>query len=501
MTFQLHDRTFLDDAAKVRFTDDGYLVAMPRVARTGIQLYRGSELGLTGDEASRIIRVYRPEAEVFSTDSMATYAHKPMTDDHPPEAVNAKNWSRYGKGQMGDEIARDGQAIRVPMVLMDHGLVQKFRDGKAELSVGYGCDIEWTPGQTADGKKYDCSQKNIRINHCAVVDAARAGPEFRIGDGSGSSVDFNVYADALAAILKGNINKDDALADASGHLARDSKGTAAYPLMKDGTVYLSSLRACKTDAIAKSDGDVLAAVDTLLSHSNSSTQPTIEDGGAKETKTMANKTIIIDGISVEVGDGPHAGVIERHIKTLSDSVAKLTTDLSSATATHAQAITAKDGEIAKLTTDLSTATVKVTTLEKQVADAVLTPAKLDALVADRAVVQGKARVVMGDKASTLIVDGKTDSEIRRQVVDAQLGALAKGWSDDQVKTSFDTLTKDVDLSKLAAHDAQFIPGGVNDQRLAFSMPPAGGATMIDAALDARDARLQNAWKGEQPTKQ
>lgn len=493
MAFRLYDRLTIDDAAKIRYTQDGYLVAMPRVARTGIQLYRGSELGRMGDDAKKIFRVYRPESEVFHTDSMASYAHKPVTDDHPPEAVNADNWFKYGKGQMGDEVARDGQAIRVPMVLMDGGLIKKFQAGKAELSQGYDCDIVWTSGTSPEGELYDCSMANIRSNHTAVVDAARAGPDYRIGDGTGDArVNMSALAAAMSLILKGNICKDG-LADASeGHLAKD-----AYPILKAGSVSIGSLRAAKTNAIAKGDGDIQAAVDNLLALlPQEPAAPAIQQ---KDTRAM--KTLVIDGITVEVGDGNATEVIQKHIRELSDKLTAAQGQVAAATTTHAAAITAKDGEIAKLTTDLAGATAKVTTLEQQVKDAALTPQKLDALVADRAVVAVKAKVAMGDKASTLIVDGKTDDEIRKQVVDAKLGDLAKGWTPEQIKISFDSLTAGIDPAKVTTQDAAtsgYRPGGIADTARAFSVPMSDAA---EAAAQKRDNRLEAAWKTPAPTAQ
>jgi hypothetical protein len=484
--FNLTDRYAIDAGASMRDTADGYLVANPRVARTGIQLYRGSEVGLTGDDASKIIRVFRPESEVFKDTSMKTFAHKPITDDHPPEAVSASNWGRYGKGQLGDEVARDGQFIRVPMVVMDGSTISKVKGGKSELSVGYTCDIAWGAGTSPEGEEYDAMQKDIGVNHVAIVAAARGGKDLRIGE---AKVDFKVYADALAAISKGNINKESALADASGHLAKDSKGATQYPVMKDGFVFLDSLRACKTDAVAKGEGDVLAALDNLLSQAEISS-PAVKDGTPKEIKM---KTIVIDGITVEVGDGPHADVIQRHIKSLGDANVKLTSDISALTATHDASIKLKDGEIAKLTTGLTEATTKVATLETQVKDAVLTPAKLDALVADRQVIAQKAKAVIGDK---LVIDGKTDGEIRRQVVDAKLADAAKGWTDDQVKISFDTLTAGIDLTKIA-DNSNSRPGGLDAMRNVIADGGGSHSQTKDAAIAARDARLSEAWKGPQ----
>ena len=60
---QLFERIQLGDRSTRRRTSDGYLVAMGKAARTGIQIYSGSEVGRP-DLAQ--VRVYRPADEVFS---------------------------------------------------------------------------------------------------------------------------------------------------------------------------------------------------------------------------------------------------------------------------------------------------------------------------------------------------------------------------------------------------------------------------------------------------
>ncbi|MEY9671484.1 hypothetical protein ABIE93_001418 [Bradyrhizobium elkanii] len=182
MKVELKDNYVFDDAANIRITDDGYLIATPRIARTGIQPYLGSEIGLVGDDARKALKIYRPEHEVFKLDAMRSLAHRPITDNHPPVSVTADNWKKYAVGQSGEDVARDGHFIRVPMVLMDQKIIDKVRAGKAELSVGYDVEVYMVPGTTPDGMAYDGYQQNIRANHIAVVDAARGGPELRIGD-------------------------------------------------------------------------------------------------------------------------------------------------------------------------------------------------------------------------------------------------------------------------------------------------------------------------------
>jgi hypothetical protein len=185
----------LDDGAKITQTRDGYLAAIPRVARTGIQLYRGSELG---QPSKGIVKIFRDEAEVFNKDSLATFAGKPFTDNHPPKMVSAANWKKYSAGDAGDEVLRDGEFIRIPMMLRDAATIKKVQGGKVQLSVGYGCEIDWTPGTTPTGEAYDGRQTGIVVNHIAVVDAARGGDKLAIGDG-GQETNHPLYkADGTA---------------------------------------------------------------------------------------------------------------------------------------------------------------------------------------------------------------------------------------------------------------------------------------------------------------
>lgn len=170
---QFNDTVVLDG---VRRTRDGYLVGDAKIARTGIQTYRAGEIGLTDRQASDVIRVYRPESEVFAQDALASMAHRPMTVDHPAEMVTADNWKRHAVGLTGGDIARDGDFIRVPLTLMDASAIGDFEAGRRELSVGYTCDLVMEAGTTPSGEAYDAIQKSIRANHVALCRTARAAP-------------------------------------------------------------------------------------------------------------------------------------------------------------------------------------------------------------------------------------------------------------------------------------------------------------------------------------
>ncbi|MBG6211690.1 hypothetical protein IWQ49_006381 [Labrenzia sp. EL_126] len=174
---------FVDKAtvAGTRLTGDGYLVADVKTARTGIQTYTGAE---AGKPEMSTVRVYRPADQVFDKESLASYAHRPVTNDHPAEPVTADNWKDHSVGSIGDEVARDGDFVRVPLIVMDGAAIKAVQDGKRELSAGYHCDLEFEDGTTPDGEHYDAIQKNIKINHVAIVSRGRAGSKARIGDGA-----------------------------------------------------------------------------------------------------------------------------------------------------------------------------------------------------------------------------------------------------------------------------------------------------------------------------
>ena len=128
-----------------------------------------------------------------------------MTIEHPPEPITADNWKKYAVGQIGDEVLKDGEYVRVPMVLMDAAAIKAFKeDGKQELSMGYCCDLEWKGGVTDAGEKYDAVQRNIRGNHLAIVGNARGGSKLKLGD-IHTEGDFSM-TDTLRTVIIDGIN-------------------------------------------------------------------------------------------------------------------------------------------------------------------------------------------------------------------------------------------------------------------------------------------------------
>lgn len=179
-----NDSRFVDaiPVNTVRISDDGYLIAEAFVARTGVQQYLGKELGFTDERADRIYSVYRPEDEVKSADSVQTYTHAPVTIGHPDVDVDAQNWKDLAVGEVSTEAQWVDGKLRLPLIIKDANAIELVNSGTKELSAGYKSQLSFEDGTTPEGEHYDAIQKNIRINHLAVVKHGRAGSDFRIGD-------------------------------------------------------------------------------------------------------------------------------------------------------------------------------------------------------------------------------------------------------------------------------------------------------------------------------
>lgn len=164
------------------FTDEGFLRVPGKVARTGIQQYLACELGLDGDP-NRIINVYRPEDEVFNADSLASFDGVDITLQHPDTLVDSNNYSRVSKGVVrGAGTRTDDNFVQCNLLIKAKDTVDAVLSGTCELSAGYTATYDDTPGTAPDGTPYQFKQTNIRINHVAVVDRARAGSSARIFD-------------------------------------------------------------------------------------------------------------------------------------------------------------------------------------------------------------------------------------------------------------------------------------------------------------------------------
>jgi len=312
-----------------RITKDGYFVADALVARANnIQEYLAGELGLQDRNPADMVRVFRPASEVFHKDALASLAHRPITLDHPKESVKATNWRDLAVGDVGDEIVRDGEFVRVSVKVMDSAAIESIRTSRPEFSLGYTAEVTAQDGEY-EGQPYDYVAKTFRYNHLAAVRNARGGTELRIID----------------------------------------------------------------------ERSIIPPENTM-------------------------KLTIGDAKDVDLSDGAAVAVAVGALNTKLADADKARGELAANLATATASVEAKDGEIAALNAKL--------------ADATVTPEKLQAMADARSKLLDSARAVV----PALVADGKSDADIRKEVVAAKLGDAAAAMSDAAIEGAFAVLAAD-----------------------------------------------------------
>lgn len=277
----------------VRRTADGYLVGEAFVARTGIQDYLGSEIDPNNDHGLRdvpVVKVYRPESSVFHKDAMNSYAYRPMTNDHPGgDGVNSQNWKDVAVGNTGGEVIRDGQRVKVPLVLMDAKAISDFEAGKRQLSMGYGAEIIFQDGVTPEGDPYHVSLGPMKMNHLSLVHSARAGEEFRIGDSKPNTpTGGHDMADALRKLLVDGISIDVTEQGAQAIEKLNTKLADAATATKTLTDAHATAIALKDGELAKKDAEIDGLKAKLLSDADIDKRVTARADLISKAKAIAD---------------------------------------------------------------------------------------------------------------------------------------------------------------------------------------------------------------------
>lgn len=178
VTITVNDRHSYAASTKREYTDEGFLRVPGRVARTGVQEYLASELGITDRAPNDIIKVYRPETSVFDELSLSSYSGTDVTIEHPNAMVNSESYRDVSVGVVTGVGVRDGDFVSANMIIKSKDAIKAVESGKVQLSAGYTAVYDEAPADSP----YDFIQSEIRVNHVALVDRARAGHQARLFD-------------------------------------------------------------------------------------------------------------------------------------------------------------------------------------------------------------------------------------------------------------------------------------------------------------------------------
>ena len=183
---------FQDKATEIKnaeLTDEGYLHVPAKVGRTGILVYFKGDGTLdhlpefSDYELGEAIPVLRDEIEAFDQESLKTYRHKVVTNEHPPIGlVDSSSTKAYQVGFTKGSVQRVGDTVKLGLVVTDQSTIRDIQSGKRQISMGYRSKFEIDAGVHPVYGAYKAKQTQIRCNHIAIVKTGRAGPEIAIGD-------------------------------------------------------------------------------------------------------------------------------------------------------------------------------------------------------------------------------------------------------------------------------------------------------------------------------
>lgn len=290
-------------------TDEGFLIDSPVIGRVGVQTYM--------DADGKIRKEFRPPDEVFNADSLATFKGKPLTNGHPKDGVNAANFKKLAIGTILSEGKQDGDFVRADIIIHDaEAIAAAEKGGIRELSLGYTVVLDEVAGEY-NGEAYQYVQRNVKINHLALVPRARAGKAARLNLDAGDAhqITEDYMSEKLSRVRLDNGIEYDAAPEVAHALAQ----------MRDDASTL------KTQAEAhKAEADKLAGERDTLKARVDGFQAEIDkvkadamDAAREEVKARAELEKKAESMKVD-----HAGKTDREVKELVIKTARADADLT-----------------------------------------------------------------------------------------------------------------------------------------------------------------------------
>jgi hypothetical protein len=299
------------------------------ISKEGIFPYSGAQVG--APDAERIYRVYRPAEELGHEEALASFRLLPIIDDHTMLGEGFTPADEAGvSGVIGENVRFENGTLLANLKIYDGALAQKIKSGKTELSCGYRCVYDFTPGFW-NGQPYDAVQRQIRGNHLALVDEGRMGPGVRVMDHMVFTADakeilpvdeeLKKVLDAMAATVKDLSDRmaklETPAADedkpATEEPAKDEDMEAEAEVSEDMEEPAKDGDYKAMDALTKTVKALAAKVDKLAS------KPVMDE--AAVVATLADKTDLANRLAQHVGVFDHSKMT--HAQVVAYGVEKL----------------------------------------------------------------------------------------------------------------------------------------------------------------------------------
>ena len=161
---------------------NGYwLIKDNPMTKAGVFPYLGKQIS-PELEPSKIYQVLRPKEELTKPETLKSLELIPLLNDHEMVGKDFTPVEEKGShGTTGQNVKVNGNIITNDLRLLSEVIKNEVESGKKDLSMGYRCRYELTPGEF-EGQHYDAIQRDIIYNHIALVDEGRMGSDVRVMD-------------------------------------------------------------------------------------------------------------------------------------------------------------------------------------------------------------------------------------------------------------------------------------------------------------------------------
>lgn len=180
-------------SVRIPDTNGWFEVKANPLSKVGIFAYRGSSIN--APDPNKMYSVLRSADALSDPDTLNSFRLLPLIDNHhmlgdAPTAGDAYMPAEMKgvHGVIGDNVYFDvgDQTVYGNLKVFSSALAKAIGNPnsprrKRELSLGYKCKYDWTPG-IWNGQPFDCQQTRIRGNHVALVFDGRMGDDVAVLD-------------------------------------------------------------------------------------------------------------------------------------------------------------------------------------------------------------------------------------------------------------------------------------------------------------------------------
>ena len=129
----------------------------------------------------KVYNVFRPEEELNKAETIQSLNGVPLQLEHHDDT--AERPAQYTRiGATGTDAVFEYPYLSNSLHFFNQKAIDLIESGeKCELSIGYDCEIHNEAGEF-EGVPYDFVQRNIKIQHVALVECGRAGADVKVSD-------------------------------------------------------------------------------------------------------------------------------------------------------------------------------------------------------------------------------------------------------------------------------------------------------------------------------